>query len=277
MSESLASKTVTSVAWTYASYVLSKSSAVIVTIILTYLIIPEKYGIVGFALTSMSFMDAIRDLGVGLALIQRRKDVEEAANTAFIMSIVSNILMWMFAFAISPAIADFFHEPEILVILPVISVSFIINGMGATHDALLQREMSFAKRAIPMVSASIVKGIVSVALAFMGFEVWAIVFGLLAGRLVYTQVAWRVMPWRPNYRFNPRIAMELLRYGYKVSIDSFISALQANIDYVFIGRFLGEASLGLYTVAFRVPEMVIINFCTVVAQVSVPCLLVRTG
>ena len=39
---------------------------------------------------------------------------------------------------------------------------------------------------------------------------------------------------------------------------------------MFIGRFLGEASLGIYTIAFRVPELVIINFASMVASVLYP-------
>jgi PST family polysaccharide transporter len=39
---------------------------------------------------------------------------------------------------------------------------------------------------------------------------------------------------------------------------------------VFIGRFLGEATLGIYTLAFRVPELIIINFANVIASVLFP-------
>lgn len=270
MGQTLANKTVTSVIWTYLSYVLSKSSAFITIMVLTYLITPAEFGIVGFATTTMAFLDAVRDLGVGLALIQRRKDIERAASIAFWLTLTSNLVIWSLAFITAPAVADFFREPDITVILPILSIGFIINGLGATHDALLQREMSFGKRAIPTVLASIVKSIVSITLALLGFGVWALVLGQLSGQTTFTLIAWRIMPWRPRLMWDLQIIKELLQYGYKVSIDSLISALQANIDYIFIGRFLGETPLGLYTVGFRVPELVIINFCVVVANVLFP-------
>ena len=104
----------------------------------------------------------------------------------------------------------------------------------------------------------------------MGLGVWALVLGQLVGRFTFAALAWRVLPWRPKLRFKLSIARQLFSYGYKASIDSFLSALQANIDYVFIGRLLGDAALGVYTVAYRMPEILIINFSIVIAQVLFP-------
>lgn len=270
MESQLAKKTITSIAWTYLSYILSKSVVLVTTIILTRLLSPAEFGIVGFAVTTMSFLDAVRDLGMSLALIQRRDRVEDAADTVFWLSISTDVIIWLFACAITPLMASFFREPQINTVLPVISFSFVLSGLGGTHDALLQREMKFSRRIIPSLSEGVSKAIVSIILALSGAGVWALVFGQLTGRGVFSAVAWRVMPWRPRLRIYWDLARDMLSYGLKIAGDAIISALQANIDYVFIGRFLGEVSLGLYTVAFRVPEMIIINFCIVIAHVLFP-------
>jgi O-antigen/teichoic acid export membrane protein len=270
MSDSLASKTVKSAAWTYFGYILSKSSNFLTTLVLARLLIPAEFGIVGFAVTTMAFLDAVRDFGIVLALIQRRKDVERAAHTAFWLNIVTNLVIWLVAVIVSPFVADFFREPLITLILPIMSFSFVINSFGATHDALLQREMQFSKRIVPQFFNSLFKGIASITLAFMGYGVWSLVWGLLVGQTAYTILVWRVVDFRPRWLFEWSVAKDLLSYGYKISLDSFLSALQANIDYVFIGRLLGEVALGAYTIAFRVPELIIINLCTVVAQILFP-------
>jgi O-antigen/teichoic acid export membrane protein len=270
MSSSLAKKTVSSAAWTYLTYGLSKATTFVTTAVLARLLLPEQFGVVGFALTVMSFLDAVRDLGLGPALIQRREEVDKAADTAFWLNIMSNILMWTAAMAISPFAARFFHEPLIIIILPVLSFSFVVSSVGGTHDALLQREMAFSRRIIPAVGESIVKGVVSIAIALTGGNVWALIIGQITGRTAYAALAWAILPWRPQFLFELGVAKELLGYGYKIAIDSLLSALQANIDYLFIGRFLGDTALGLYTIAFRVPEMIIINLCIVIAQVLFP-------
>lgn len=266
----LAKKTVTSMAWTYGSYILTKGMVLITTAILARFLTRGEFGIVGFAITAMSFLDAVRDLGIGLALIQRRENVNAAASTAFWMNIGSNVLVWLTAVAVTPFVADFFNESQINTILPILSFNFVISSLGGTHDALLQREMQFSRRIIPAVAESLSKGAVSITLALMGGGVWALVIGQMVGRTAFALVAWRVMPWRPAFEFSMPIAKELFSFGYKISIDGLISNFQANIDYVFIGRFLGADALGVYTIAYRIPEMIIINFCIVIAQVLFP-------
>ncbi|MCS6870299.1 MAG: lipopolysaccharide biosynthesis protein, partial [Anaerolineae bacterium] len=266
----VAQKAVTSTAWTYLSYILSKAANLATTIILARLLTTAEFGIVGFALTVMSFLDAVRDLGLELALIQRRENIEDAAHTAFWINLASNGTMWLLACLIAPLVASFFREPLIVIILPILSFSFVISSFGGIHDALIKREMRFGLRFVPSLGESLLKSVVAVELALMGSGVWALVLGQLAGRLTFTILAWRVLPWRPKLRFKLPIARQLFNYGYKASIDSFLSALQANIDYVFIGRFLGDAALGIYTVAYRMPEILIINFSIVIAQVLFP-------
>lgn len=270
MSDSLAKKTVTSVAWTYLSYGLTKGMVLVTTAVLARLLTQSEFGIVGFALTAMTFLDAVRDLGIGTALIQRQGDVEEAADTAFWLNILLNILFWLVTLGIAPLVADFFREPQVTSILPILSLSFILSSFGATHDALIQKEMKFSRRIIPSLAEAVSKGIVSIGMALSGQGIWALVIGQVVGRTAFAIVAWMVVDWRPKFVFSIPIAIELFRYGYQISIDSLISNFQANIDYVFIGRFLGDASLGLYTVAFRIPEIVIINLCIVIAQVLFP-------
>lgn len=81
--QKVAKKAVKSTAITYMAYVLTKLANLITTIILARQLTPTEFGIVGFAITAMSFLDAIRDLGLELALIQRRDDIEEARTPPF--------------------------------------------------------------------------------------------------------------------------------------------------------------------------------------------------
>ncbi|MFN8530233.1 MAG: lipopolysaccharide biosynthesis protein [Anaerolineae bacterium] len=268
---SLTRKVASSAFWTYFSYVLSKSAAFLTTMVLTRLLTQAEFGIVGFALTTMSFIDTIRDIGLSVVLVRRRDDVEAAADTVFWSTLVSNVILWAVLSLASPLIADFFHEPQIIQILPIISFTFILSSLGSTHDALLQRDMGFGKRFVPTFGASIIKSLVSIGLALAGLGVWGLVWGQLASRAAFTVLAWRAVPsYRPRRRFSWPILRTMMGDGLKISFDSFLGAVQANIDYVFIGHFLGDVSLGLYTVAFRVPELIVINLAVMVGSVLYP-------
>lgn len=189
MSESITKKTVTGVAWTYLSYILTKGVVLVTTAVLTRLISQSEFGIVGFAITTMSFLDAVRDLGISFALIQRRGDIKEAATTAFWISMATNAVMWGITIGISPFVADFFREPQITTVLPVLSASFFLSSLGGTHDTILHREMKFSRRMIPVLAESFSKGVVSIGLAMSGNGIWALVIGQIVGRTAFTIVA----------------------------------------------------------------------------------------
>ena len=119
-------------------------------------------------------------------------------------------------------------------------------------------------------SRSASKGIISIALALLGFGAWSLIIGQLVGVLVQTVVYWIVVPWRPAFQFQRKVARTLLTYGGSVVSIEGLGILLLNADYLFIGRYMGAAALGVYTLAFRVPELLVKQFCNIVGNVTFP-------
>jgi PST family polysaccharide transporter len=49
-----------------------------------------------------------------------------------------------------------------------------------------------------------------------------------------------------------------------------LAAVSANVDYLFVGRVLGPAALGLYSIAFRLPDLLVMNLSLVAGRVLFP-------
>jgi PST family polysaccharide transporter len=62
----------------------------------------------------------------------------------------------------------------------------------------------------------------------------------------------------------------MLRFGTTLTGVDVLAALISQVDYLFIGRFLGTHALGLYTLGFRLPEMLIISLAVVAGRVLFP-------
>jgi hypothetical protein len=62
-------------------FALSKGTTLVTTAILARLLTRSDFGVVVFAVTVVSFLDAVRDLAMEASLIQRRHNVEQAADT----------------------------------------------------------------------------------------------------------------------------------------------------------------------------------------------------
>ncbi len=83
-------------------------------------------------------------------------------------------------------------------------------------------------------------------------------------------VAKAVNPWKPSWRFSRPIAKSMLKYGLNIVVLDTLANLLNNADYLLIGRYLGAEALGVYTLGFRIPDMVLTQFARIVSEVIFP-------
>jgi O-antigen/teichoic acid export membrane protein len=258
------------VIWNYISFASGKLLVLATMAVLARLLTPQEFGIVAFATVAVNWLGVLKDLGLGGAVIQRRDDTEEAAQTAYVLNLVmSGVLTAAVALA-APAVAAFFREPLVVPILRVLSFTFIIQALGALHVVLLRRNLDFRRKLIPDVGQAVIKGIASIAFAVAGFGVWALVWGQLIGALASSVLAWMVFSWKPTFRLHRRLVRPLMRFGMPLMLTDIQAAIWSNLDYVIVGRMLGDTALGVYTLAYRLPEMLILSVWRVLAGAIFP-------
>jgi O-antigen/teichoic acid export membrane protein len=269
-SEKIARQAAGGIFWTYVSFAGGKLLVFASTVILARLLVPTEFGQVAFALLVISYLEAVGDLGVSSALIYEKDDQEEAANVSFLISITTGIVWFVLVFFAAPFAAEFFSEPAVVPILRALAWTFPINALGNVHDALLRKELHFKKRLAPDIASALIKGTISIALAWFGWGVWSLVWGQIAGSVVTTLALWIVIRWRPTLKGSLRVARRIVSYGGKIVSVNIVSAIVHDADYVVVGRMLGSAALGLYTIAYRIPEMGITMIIWVIGKVTFP-------
>jgi PST family polysaccharide transporter len=259
--------------WAYGSYVGGRLLVLVTTAVLARLLSPADFGLVALALVFTALLESVADLGVGQALVIVRgdeDDVRSRAHTAFTFSVILGAALTLLTVAIAPLAARFFDQPELTALLAVLGTNFLLRALGNTHYALAQKRLEFRARTVAELADVIVRGLAGIALAMAGTGAWSLVVGYLAGTAVLTGVLWGLVPFRPRLELRRAYLRDLIGFGGTLSAVSVIGAVIANVDYVFIGRVLGPAALGLYTLGFRLPELIVINLAIVAGQVLFP-------
>jgi len=256
--------------WNFLTYGLTKGLALLTTSILAHLLTKDAFGLVAVAVVAINYLSVVKDLGVGLALIQRREDVDEAANTVFTINLVLGLFLSAIVIPLAPLFAIYFKDPMVTPVLRWLGISFAINALGAVHVIWLMRELDYRRKFIPDMGGTIVKGVASIGMAYAGFGVWSLVYGQILGALASVILVWIVLPWRPRLSLNKRITGMLLKYGVSVTAGDIMGVFIDNFDYVIVGRLFGLVSLSIYTLAYRLPEMLLIGNLWVMAEVTFP-------
>src|SRR5512145_2304230 len=166
------------------------------------------------------------------------------------------VITWVAA----PLVGLFFQDPRAIPVTRILALSYPINALGSIHQTVLQKKLAFGRTFMPNLVQSIAKGLGSILLAVLGFGAWSLIGGQLGGVMIGVVAFWIVTRWQPTFSFDPKIARSLLGYGVKIVGVDLLGILLLNIDYLLVGRYLGAANLGVYTLAFRMPDLLILQF-----------------
>lgn len=254
----------------YGSLLTGKVLTFASTLVLARVLDPADFGLVGYALLMLGFLTVLKSGGMGRAIIYRQDLTDDEAGEVFVISMAFALVFTCVAWLLAPAVATFFAQPQMTLVARVLSLSFIINALGETHESQLKKRMQFGRAFTPAIVFSIVRGLVSVALAIAGFGYWSLVWGQLCGDAAYTLSCWGLFRWLPRLRLRRATAATLLRYGLHVVLLELIALAVINADEVIVGKQLGSTALGLYSVAYTLAQICTISLASAVSVAVFP-------
>ncbi|NLG50063.1 MAG: lipopolysaccharide biosynthesis protein, partial [Chloroflexi bacterium] len=256
--------------WVAIATIGTRGLAFLRQLVLARLLVPADFGLVGYAVLTINVLEMFKELGFSSALIYRREDVDTAANTAFWAILSSSILLYALSWLAAPLVAQFFQNEALVPVLRVLSSTLVISAISQVPLTLMARGMGFKNKVIPEMIAGVLGAGASVGLAFAGYGVWSIVYGQVIVSALTALLVWFFCPWRPALDFSKRVARELWDYGRHIIGSQIMVLFITNIDDVFVGRFLGDAALGLYTWAYDLSNQPATHLSRPVAQVMFP-------
>ena len=266
----LARKTLKGIGWNYLTYGAGKLLTLVTTALLAHLLTPDNFGLAAYASVAITYLTILKDLGLGAALVQRREDIEKTANTVFTLNLMVGIGITAITIMLAPLAALYFKEPLVTPMLRWLGLSILFNSLGSVHMSRLQRELNFQWKLVPTIGNTAIKSVVSIVLALLGYGAWALVFGQLAGSVVSLILVWKVFPWRPRLTIDRKTARALFKYGAIVMGEDALSVAQDDFDYLIVGRLFSQAAMGIYTLAYQIPEMLVLTLLWVISDVIFP-------
>ncbi|MFN2555470.1 MAG: lipopolysaccharide biosynthesis protein [Nitriliruptorales bacterium] len=257
--------------WAAVSFGGNRFVVFLSTLVLARLLAPRDFGVVAAGLAVIAYLEVGLDLGVSSAPIYEQEEgVTERVQTAFTLNVFVSAVLFLLAVAAAPGFAHFFRVPGEDNLFRVLSLFLLIRGAGQVHDAILKRDLLFRKRTLVEVLRAVVRAGVAIWLALLGYEAWSIVWGFLAGELAGTVASWALVPLRPTWNFDRTAANTLLKFGSSIVGIKLLAEIGTNADYLVVGNRLGPDELGYYSIAFRLPELLISNIFWVFSSVAFP-------
>ena len=222
-----------------------------VLLVLAKVLAPSEFGILAIAALTYNVLLVLNHLGIGDALTYLKDRVEEASRTALSMVLAAGLVLMGITWALSPAIAQFFHIPDAVFVLRGFAVALPFDAAAQIPIARITRSLSFARRSVTDSLGNVIGGAVTIGVVVGGHPLVGLVAGQIAGAVVGLATAMIIGPWcLPGW--NPALARQLLRYGGYLSAADILNLGLLNVDYIIVGHVLGPVALGYYSLAYRI-------------------------
>lgn len=258
--------------WKFAERISSQGVSFVISIVLARLLSPSEYGIIAMMNIFIIFANVFMVAGLTTSLIQKKDADELDFTTVFYCTFFMSILLYGILFLSAPLIAEYYHIPEMTLLVRVFALSLPIQSYQTIQQAYISRNMQFKKTFKSSLISSILSGVIGIIMAYSGFGVWALVSQHISGCIIGTIVLRQFVSWRPKLMFSWQRAVPLIDYGSKILGSTLVNTIYKEIRQLLIGLYYTPTDLALYNRGSHLPKYVTSNLDNTLRSVLFPAM-----
>jgi O-antigen/teichoic acid export membrane protein len=270
MGDSLKSKTLHALFWSFFESAGVQAVRFVIGIILARLLFPEQFGLIGMLMIFMAVAQTFLDSGFGAALIQKKDATQIDICSIFYFNILVGILIAGILSLVAPWIASFYNQPILTNLTRAMSLVIVINSFGLIQTVILSKQIDFKTQTKVSLVSGVSSGAIGIALAATGFGVWSLVAQQISGAFFRTFFLWFLNPWRPVLIFSFKSLKEMFGFGSKLLASGLLNQVFENIYFPVIGKLFSATDLGFFTRAKTFGELPSHTLSGMVGRVTFP-------
>jgi len=260
--KNLKSKAFKAAIFVVSSKGLSKIIRLLSNLVLTRLLVPELFGIVALARTFDTGIQLFSDVGLKPGIIRSKRAYDSNfLNTAWTLSVLRGLILWPISLLIAIPVSEFYQEPLLVYVIPLIGLTFIIRGSQSTSIVMLSKELKQGKLVVIELVVQLSNVIITIILAFLFRNIWALVIGSLIAETVKTIWSHLLKTQNRNwFKFEKDAVTELISFGKWIFISTAMTFLASQADRIILGKLFPFSLLGIYSIALifsEVPKSII--------------------
>ncbi len=264
----LGTRVVSAVLWRSGSQILAQMVVWGATFVVIRLLNPADYGLFAMSQVVLILLSLLNGSGFSDALVRAKHVGEREVGQVFAILLLLNGGIALTQMLLAPLIADYYHQPIVAKLLTVQALLYLANPFILVPAALLGRTMDFRRQARVNMLSALAGALASIACATAGFAVWTLVVAPMA--MAYTRAIGMTlaspMKLRPIFDFSGSSAT--VRFGGAMLASTALWLVQTQSDVIIAARSLDVHSLGLYTTALFLAQIVSSKFVPPLNEVA---------
>lgn len=258
--------------WSFAEKFLTMLVQMVVSIIVARRLMPEDFGVMAILTFFTSVALTIVDSGFSQTLIRKREPLDSDYRSVFLFNVVVALLLYFVLWALAAPIARFYGHSVIKDVAPVLFLLLPINSLCVVQTVMFTREFRFKLLSNIVFFASLVSGVVAVAMAVAGCGIWALVAQRLLQMGIKAVAFWLIRRWSVRGGVSLSALREMAPFSLRLLASDLIASIYNNVAQLFVGKIYSTASLGYYSQAQKLKDLAVISTVQSVQGVTYPAL-----
>lgn len=255
-------------AWMVGLHFADRCIGFISTIVLARLLVPADFGLVALAMAMMAAVAIFGEFGLELALIQNQKAEPRHYDTAWTLGLLRGLLASLLIILLAVPLARFFEEMRLEQVVMVLAIAPLLESLNNIGTVAFRKELTLRKEFVFRIVPRIAGVIITITLALMWQNYWALVVGTLCGK------AWRVALSYVMHSYRPRLSLvawrEIMHFSKWILVTGIASFANRKVGTFFIAKFLDAASVGIYSIASQISSLAAAELIAPIKQVLFP-------
>jgi O-antigen/teichoic acid export membrane protein len=216
---------------------------------------PSEIGVYALAVPVVAFVTMLADGGLGISLA-REPESSRVWSTAFWVLLFAGITLSLLLTAIGFAEGQLIRQPRVPALMAALSVTVVLMTVTVPPMARLDRQGRIAVGGFAELAASLLGVCIGVTLAFHGAGAWSLVAQYVSASVVRAVIVNAVAFLKPKFEFHPHLLLTHLSIGGLVVGTRMADYFGRMVENLVVGRTLGTATLGRYTVSNQITRYV---------------------
>jgi len=240
-------------AWMMGFKLFDKSIGLISTLILARVLTPADFGLVAMATAVVAMLELMGAFGFDSALIQRQNTERKHYDTAWTFNVIFGIAVASLLLLLAVPAAGFYREPRLELMLPALAAGAFVGSFENIGTVAFRKDLNFSMEFKFLLAKRLASFAVTVSLALAYRSFWALIAGIVTGKLIAVVISYLLHPYRPQITLAART--DLLHFSKWIFISNVIQFLHSRSTDFILGRTVGVHGLGVYNIATEIAVM----------------------
>jgi O-antigen/teichoic acid export membrane protein len=209
--------------------------------------------LIALAMSVVMLLDTLSQFGFEVPLIQKKDATRDDFDTAWTLNILVSALVALAIALCAPLAARFYSEPRVEAVLYWIAVGHFFFAFQNIGTVLFRKQLNFRRDFALQITQKLAMLAVGIPLAFALRSYWALVAGIVAGRVAAVIISYAFLPYRP--RLCLASWRELLGFSKWLQVNGMLGYFRDRGFIYVLGRALDAPAVGLFTLADEIASL----------------------